>query len=118
MAVDEALAGRVRAFLRQKDGDTDERRMMGALCFMRQGKMCCGVTGDRLMLRLGKQGAAAVLDKPEIQPLEIGGGRKASAFVTVAGDAVGETSKLEAWIEQAIAFTESLPPPERRQRRR
>ncbi|MCA9021853.1 MAG: TfoX/Sxy family protein, partial [Planctomycetaceae bacterium] len=56
MAYDEDLAQRVRLLLKRRKGFS-ERKMFGGICFMLHGNMCCGVTRERLMLRLGEQGA-------------------------------------------------------------
>ena len=51
MAYDEKLANRVRtALIRQKA--VDEKKMMGGLTFMVNGKMCVGILKDELMVRL------------------------------------------------------------------
>jgi hypothetical protein len=62
MAYDETLADGVRAVLLGDPG-LSERKMFGGLAFMLDGRMCCGVVGDELMLRLGP-GAAAATSSP------------------------------------------------------
>jgi TfoX N-terminal domain len=52
VAYDEILADRVRDVLAGEPG-LSERKMFGGLAFMLDGHMCCGLVGDRLMLRLG-----------------------------------------------------------------
>jgi len=52
MAYDEALAGRVRRLM-AREPESAERKMFGGLCFTVGGKMCCGVLGRDLVLRLG-----------------------------------------------------------------
>ncbi len=47
MSYDAGLAERVRKALAAR-GDVAEKRMMGVLCFMSGGHMCCGVTGAAL----------------------------------------------------------------------
>jgi len=51
MGFDELLAERVRELFRERAIAFDEKKMMGGLCFMVDGKMCVGVTGNRLMVR-------------------------------------------------------------------
>jgi TfoX/Sxy family transcriptional regulator of competence genes len=57
------LARRIRD---QLDGipDVTERQMFGGLSFLIAGQMACGVVGNDLVLRLGKNDAAAALDQP------------------------------------------------------
>ncbi|MBA4490975.1 TfoX/Sxy family protein [Paracoccus sp. S1E-3] len=115
MAYDWLLATRVRVAL-EKMGGAAEQPMMGALCFLRRGHMCCGVSGDRLMVRLGTEGAAAALGDPQVALLDVGGGRKASAFVTIAPEAVQDDASLTAWITRGVRFADALP--EKPQRRK
>ncbi|MCZ6867089.1 MAG: TfoX/Sxy family protein [Chloroflexi bacterium] len=35
--------------------DVIEKRMFGGLTFMVSGRMCCGVTGEDLMVRVGPE---------------------------------------------------------------
>ena len=52
MAYDSNLADRVRSVLTGQDG-LSERKMFGGITFLINGHMCCGVTGNDLVLRLG-----------------------------------------------------------------
>jgi len=51
MPYSELLAERVRIAL-SREPSTEEKRMMGGLTFMVGGKMCVGISGDELMVRL------------------------------------------------------------------
>ncbi|MBI4659468.1 MAG: hypothetical protein HY735_11565 [Verrucomicrobia bacterium] len=50
MAYDEHLAARVRSGFIEARVCFEEKRMMGRLCFMVDGKMCVGVEKERLMV--------------------------------------------------------------------
>jgi TfoX/Sxy family transcriptional regulator of competence genes len=54
MAYSKRPAGRVRDALKNTPGVT-ERHMFGGIAFMLDGNMCCGVIGDRLMVRVGPE---------------------------------------------------------------
>ena len=57
MAYDEKTAERVRALLSDRR-DVVEKKLMGGLCFMVKGGMCCSVSGrGGLLVRVGR-GAA------------------------------------------------------------
>src|SRR3546814_19989785 len=71
MAYDNATAERVRRSLLAHH-DLAERKMMGALCFMVDGHMCCGVMGSALMVRVGRDAYERTLTEPHVRPLEIG----------------------------------------------
>ena len=47
--------------------------MFGGLEFMVGGHLCCGVLGERLMLRLGEAGAARALEMPDTAPMDFTG---------------------------------------------
>ena len=52
MAYSEQLANRVRKIAKARPTVT-EKKMFGGLAFMLNGNMCCGVTQDSLMPRVG-----------------------------------------------------------------
>lgn len=108
MAVDEALADRVRAALAQTSG-VREQRMFGGLAFLVDGHMACGVVGDALMLRLGDAGADAALDEPHVRPMDFTG-RPMSTMVFVDPEGVASEADLRRWISRAVAHAASLPP--------
>jgi TfoX-like protein len=80
MGYDERLAARVRRVLSRRSG-VEEKRMVGGLSFLVRGSMCCGVTGEALMVRVGPEGRAAALARPHARPMKIGTG--------LCGDAPG-----------------------------
>lgn len=105
MAFDEKLASRVRAALADKRG-LRERKMMGGLCFMLDGNMCCGIMGDGLIVRVGRDATEAALAKPHVRPLEFAG-RRTGGFVVV--DPAGLGRALAGWIAQGVKIAEALP---------
>ena len=107
MAYDEQLAERVRAALEGSEGLT-ERKMFGGLAFMINGNMACGIVRDELMLRLGAEGADAALELPHVRQMDFTG-RPMTGMVYIERSGLGE-SELSGWVEQAAAFTHSLPP--------
>ena len=107
MAYDEAAAKRVRGALVDTP-DVVEKRMFGGIAFMVRGNMCCGVIGDRLMLRVGPDGYGAALSRPHAKPMDFTGRpMKGMVYVEPAGfaSAVG----LTGWIALAVEFALSLP---------
>ncbi|MFD1795086.1 TfoX/Sxy family protein [Paracoccus aurantiacus] len=112
MAYDETLVVRVRQTLSEMGG-ADEISMMGGLCFMRGGNMACGVSGERLMVRLGNEAAAKAAKAEDVALLQIGGGRIARAFVTVDPASIADPSSLAAWVSRGVNFADRLPPKNR-----
>jgi TfoX/Sxy family transcriptional regulator of competence genes len=107
MAYDEQLADRIRNVLAGETG-VSEREMFGGLAIMLDGHMCCGVVGDELMLRLGKEGAAAALGRPHVRPMDFSG-RPMASMVYVGSEGLRGRA-LRGWVEAAAAFVRTLPP--------
>jgi len=107
MAYDEAVAKRVRNAL-GKTPDVVEKRMFGGIAFMVRGNMCCGVIGDRLMLRVGPKGYEMALSRPHARATDsTGKPMKGLVYVEPAGFA--SVADLEVWIARAMEFARSLP---------
>jgi hypothetical protein len=107
MAYDEKLAERVRRVLAD-DPALTERTMFGGLAFMLGGHMCCGIVGDRLMLRLGAERAEEALTRPHVHEMDFTG-RPMTGMVYVAPEGVAGRA-LRRWVEQAAGYARSLPP--------
>ncbi|MGD9985951.1 TfoX/Sxy family protein [Pseudonocardia sp.] len=97
--MDAPLLDRLRALF---SGRTDvvEKRMVGGRAFAVGGRMCCGVTGDGLMVRVGRAQRDATLAEPHVRPLRMGE-RTVAAFVVVDPDAVTGDDDLAAWVRRA-----------------
>ena len=102
MTSDPQIAERVRRYLAVRD-DVVEKRMVGGLSFMVGGRMCCGVTGQALMVRLGADGVASALGEPHVRPMELGG-RPLDAFLLVDPAGHRDDADLGRWIDRALAF--------------
>lgn len=108
MAYDERLASRVDGILAEQ-GDVDEREMFGGIAFMVDGHMCCGVSGEDLMLRLGPDRAEEALQEPHVRPMDFTG-RPMKGYVYVAPPGVETEESLERWVLLAREFVQELPP--------
>ena len=53
MAYDEGLASRIRSHFKGRT-DVTERKMFSGLAFLCSGRMCCGIVGTDLMVRVPK----------------------------------------------------------------
>ena len=107
MAYDESLADRVRHVLAGEPG-LSERKMFGGLAFMLGGNMCCGIVGDRLMLRLGADLAEKALERTNVHQMDFTG-RPMTGMVYVAPGGVRGRA-LRTWVEKAAGFARTLPP--------
>lgn len=108
MAYDECLAERVRLELAPLKG-VSERRMFGGLCFMLHGNMALGIDKDRLMVRVGREGYEAALQKPHARPMDMTG-RPMRGFVVVPPEGLVTREELQDWVGQGVDYALSLPP--------
>ena len=107
MAYDVPAADRIRKQLAAHAGLV-ERKMMGGICFMLDGHMTCGVTGDSLLVRVGREDYEASLARPHTKPLEFGG-RRPTGFILVEPAGYRTEKALATWIERARRFVATLP---------
>ena len=108
MAYSETVAARVREVLAPRQ-DIEEKKMFGGLSFMLGGHMCCGVSGEDLVLRVGPEQAETALQSPHARIFDATG-RPMKGMVVVSHKGHGTDEGLRGWIEMAIAFASSLPP--------
>jgi hypothetical protein len=106
LAFDKKAAERVRRALGRRRGIT-EKKTMGALCFMTSGTMCCGVTGDALMVRVGAEGFERALSKLHVRPLKIGR-RSTRGFVLIDPPGYRTAASLATWVERGLAVAKTL----------
>jgi TfoX/Sxy family transcriptional regulator of competence genes len=104
---DAELAEQVRRVLAGR-ADVAEKRMVGGLSFLIGGNMCCGVTGDRLMVRVGAEGRDSALREPYVAPMEFAG-RRLSGFVCVERDGFRTEEALAEWIQRGLDVVARLP---------
>jgi hypothetical protein len=102
MTHDEDVAERVRRYLAGRV-DAVEKRMVGGLSFSVGGRMCCGVAGMSLMVRVGADGVGPALAEPHVRPMHMGG-RPLKAFVLVDPEGFADDAALAAWVERGLAF--------------
>src|SRR5881396_159196 len=107
MAYDERLASRVREVLRGTRS-VSEREMFGGLAFMVAGNMCCGVTGDDLMVRVGPDLYHDALVRPHTREMDFTG-VSMKGMVYVSRDGVADDAELDLWVRLGVAYANSLP---------
>jgi TfoX/Sxy family transcriptional regulator of competence genes len=106
MGYDEGLAERLRGVFEDQRGVV-EKRMFGGLCFMVDGKMCVGIVGDELMVRVGPEQHSQALAQPHARPMDFTG-RPMKGFVYVAADGLETDKALEGWVAQGVSFARSV----------
>jgi TfoX/Sxy family transcriptional regulator of competence genes len=107
VAFDDELAERVRERLAGTDGVT-ELKMFGGWGVTIHGNMAVGVMDKDLIVRVGPDAYATALTRPGVRPFDFTG-RAMTGWVFVDGERVANTRTLTPWIDQGVAFAQSLP---------
>jgi hypothetical protein len=112
MPFDERLAERIRRALR-RTADITERKMFGGLAFMCHGKMCCGIVGCDLMVRVPDKDMSSALKLAHVRPMDFTG-TPLRGFVYVAPPGVATDRSLRWWVRTCVAFVKAAPHAPRR----
>lgn len=107
MAYDQQLADDVRLRIGDRP-DLTEREMFGAIVFMVGGNMAVGVTGDELMVRVGKEAHDEAASRPGARTFDMSG-RPMRGWIGVSSEGLDTDERFDSWIHQGVAFAESLP---------
>ncbi len=108
MAYSSALADDIRMRAGSHPGVT-EKEMFGGIAFMIYGNMAVGVTGDELMVRVGKEAHDQAVSLPGARIFDMAA-RPMRGWIAVSPDGFATESQLNAWVDQGVAFAENLPP--------
>jgi len=107
MAYDEALADRIRTALAD-DPDLSEKRMFGGLAFLHRGLMFVGVSGNKLMARVGKDNYADSLAQTHVRAMDFTG-KPMQGYVYVEPPGLRSDEQLRFWLGRCKQFVSSLP---------
>jgi hypothetical protein len=107
VAYSEELANRIRDVVDGRNRVT-ERKMFGGVTWMIDGNMACGVMGEGLLVRLGRDDAARALDEPHVGPMEFTG-RRMGGFVVVDSAGIAGAPGLARWVDAGADYAASLP---------
>jgi hypothetical protein len=108
MGYDRRLADEVRALVGRHPG-LSEREMFGGIAFMIGGNLAVGVSGDDLMVRVGKEAHEEAVSKPGARIFDLSA-RPMRGWIVVAREGFPTATDLERWVRQGVAYAESLPP--------
>jgi TfoX/Sxy family transcriptional regulator of competence genes len=108
MAFDEGLAQRVREALHGRTAIT-ERRMFGGLAFLVDGKMFIGISGCKLMARVGVERYQDALALPHVRHMDFTG-KPMVGYVYVEPPGLIRDEDLQAWVSWCVSHVASLPP--------
>lgn len=108
MAYDEGLAQRIREQL-QDHSNVEEKKMFGGLCFMVNQHMCCGIVGDKLMVRVSPEKYEEKLKKEHVFKMDFTG-KPMKGMLYIGPEGVKSDQDLNQWIETCLNFIQTLPP--------
>ena len=107
MAYDVALAERIARLLNGQS-HTKQKQMFGGICFLVRGNMCCGVTGNKLMVRVGPERYESALRTPHAKLMDFTG-RPLRGFIYVMPQGLRDQKALKTWVDLGLRYAESLP---------
>jgi TfoX/Sxy family transcriptional regulator of competence genes len=102
------LADDVRAHIGSHPRLT-EQAMFGGLAFMINGNMAIGVSGDELMVRVGKEAHEEVVALPGARTFDMGA-RPMRGWIAVDVSGYSTDADLQGWVDRGVAYATSLPP--------
>ncbi len=103
MAYDDQLSAGVRDSFMRRQVSFDEKRMMGGLCFLVNGKMCVGVDRNRLMARIDPAVYDEALMRAGCRPMDFTG-RPMRGFVFIERAGFATDQALDGWLDLALEF--------------
>ena len=95
------LIGALRTALAQRS-DVDERTMFGCYCFFVDGKLCMGVKGAELLVRLPPDRHGEFQEMQNTRELSPGGGMQGYFWVEPNGYAT--RAQWSFWLDEALAY--------------
>ena len=104
MAYDEGLANRIRQAF-GTGNDITERKMFGGLAFLYRGRMCCGIVGSDLMVRIPDDEFDAVMRGRHVRPMDFTG-KPLRGFVYVSPAGFRTAAALQTWLSRGERVAE------------
>jgi hypothetical protein len=107
MAYDIALADRIRLRIGDRP-DLVEKEVFGGLAMLIGGNMAVGVSGDALMVRVGKDGHDAAMARPGARVFDMTG-RPMRGWIVVDPIGFNGPGELDRWVDEGVAHALTLP---------
>jgi hypothetical protein len=85
-----------------------QKGMFGGWVWLLNGNLLCGARQDGMLVRVGKDNAAAALEIPGVIPM-FSGKRQMRGWVRAEPDTFGDDRLRAKLMKAALAFTLSLP---------
>jgi len=104
MAYSEDLAARIREKLVDLP-DVEEKKMMGGLVFMVNGKMCVGIIGDELMCRIDRDLHSDCVEKQGCRTMDFTN-RPMLGYILVDETGMRNDAEFSYWINLSLDFND------------
>jgi TfoX-like protein len=104
MAYDERLANRIRKVFESRS-DIVERKMFGGLAFLCRGRMCCGIVGSDLMVRIPADEIETAMRRRYVRPMDFTG-KPLRGLAYVAPPGIRTAAGLRAWLARGERVAE------------
>jgi TfoX/Sxy family transcriptional regulator of competence genes len=103
MAYDEHLADRIAIQLEQKKVIFQTKKMFGGICFMVDDKMCVGIIGESLMLRIHPDEENSLKKREGVSDMNFTG-RPMKGFLYVSPTAIDKDEELTFFLDKALDY--------------
>ncbi|HLJ96658.1 MAG TPA: TfoX/Sxy family protein [Gemmataceae bacterium] len=108
MAINEALAKRIRQQLARRK-DIEEKRMFSGVGFLLNGNLLVGVRKDSLLVRIDPAQSDEALKEAHVSDFKITGRGTMKGWVVVGLEGIEDDDQLRGWIKRTLKFVEKLP---------
>ena len=98
--------------------ECERRKMFGYPCYWTGGNMFFATHQDYLILRLSDEDRTVFLSLPEARVFEPMPGRPMREYVVVPPGLAADPLALQEWVAKGYGYTASLPPKEKKPRKR
>ncbi len=103
MAYSEYLADRVRNCLKENNAGFDEKQMFGGLSFFVDEKLCTGIYGEELLVRIPPEKQAEYLQNEDCHLLD-DTGKSMKGFLLISPTGTDMDEDLDKWVKRCLAF--------------
>lgn len=105
MPYNETLAIKIENNLLEKGIVFTSKKMFGGMAFMINDKMCVGIVGEQLMLRVMEEQYENLLEENGVEPMNFTG-KIMKGFLFISPEVFQTETQLHKWIEFGLEFAE------------
>jgi TfoX/Sxy family transcriptional regulator of competence genes len=102
----------------QGEAAVEFKPMFGGPCYWTGGNMFAAVHQESIFVRLGEKDRAELLAHPGAHLFEPMEGRPMREYVVFPDEMLADKAALRAWMGRGLAYAASLPPKEKKPRKK